>query len=211
MKRIRYNRNGFTLTECVLSLMVVGIVLVAAAALSFAMHSADRVTDDMGESQAYVRYATMRISELIGKSNMVFSTSYLRGGICVWTDNDGDKQIDPLELVYVEYDAANNEIDMVSFSKLTAEVVGGFTVAQARGSYARQFLENYATARYTDIVFDCTAASFPVSNPVGELVNILFIVEEDGISKVYQVTSRRIVSMDYLLDASGELKSGDDD
>jgi len=112
----RSYRKGFTLAECVLSLMVVGIVLAAAATLAFAMHSADRVTDNMGESQAYVRYATMRISELIGKSNMVFSTSYLRRGICVWTDNDGDEQIDPLELVYVEYDSADDEIDMVSFS-----------------------------------------------------------------------------------------------
>lgn len=207
----RSYRKGFTLSECILSLMVIGIILAAAATLAFAMNSADQVTDEMGESQAYIRYATMRVSELIRGSNMVFATSYLRNGIAVWTDGDGDGEIDPLELVYVEYDSVNAKLDMVSYSNLTMDVEGGLTVAQVRSSVARQFLESYAKGRYTDIVFDCTSASFPVGNPVGDLVNIYFIVEEDDISKVYQITSRKMVSMDYLLDGSGNLLSGDDD
>ena len=204
-------RNGFTLPECILSLMVVGIILAAAATLAFAMNSAEKVTDKMGESQTYVRYATMRVSELIRNCNMVFATSYFRNGIVVWTDDDGDGQIDPLELVYVEYDSINAELDMVSYSNLAVGAVDRFAVNEVKSGSARITLEAIGTGRYTNIVFGCTAALFSVADPVGDLVNISFIVKEDDISKLYQITSRRMVSMDYLLDGSGNLLSGDDD
>ena len=167
MKRTRYNRKGFTLAECVLSLMVIGIILTAAATLAFAMHSAEKVTDEMGESQAYIRYATMRVSELIRNSNMVFATSFLRNGISIWTDDDGDGRIDPGELVYVEYDPVNDELGIVTYP----DDNGTVAVDAVESGLARSDLNNGGTGKYTGIVFNCTAASFPASNPVGDLVN----------------------------------------
>ncbi|MBW8034663.1 MAG: prepilin-type N-terminal cleavage/methylation domain-containing protein [Planctomycetes bacterium] len=207
MKCIRYNRKGFTLSECILSLMVIGIILAAAATLAFAMNSAEKVTDDMGESQAYIRYATMRVSELIRNSNMVFATSYLHNGIAIWTDVNNSGRIGACELVYVEYDAANDEIDIVEFSEYNVVV----TVGQVENGNARLLSEQNETGRYTNVVFDCTKASFPVSNPVGDLVSILLTVDENDVSKQYQISARRMVSMDYLLNVSGGLKGGDDD
>ncbi len=203
----RSYRKGFTLAECVLSLMVVGIVLTAAATLAFAMNSAEKVTDEMGESQTYIRYATMRVSELIRNSNMVFATSHLHDGIAIWTDDDYDGRIDTAELVYVEYDAANDELGIVDYPD-SGEAV---TVGDVGSGSVRSDLDSGGTRNYTGIVFNCTAASFPASNPVDDLVSIQLTVEEDGVSKQYQIAARRIVSMDYLLDGSGELRIEDDD
>lgn len=203
----RSYRKGFTLAECVLSLMVVGIILTAAATLAFAMNSAERVTDKMGESQAYIRYATMRVSELIRGSNMVFATSYLHDGIAIWTDDDYDGRIDSAELVYVEYDAANDELGIVTYP----ESNGAVAVNDVGSGSVRANLNSGGAGNYTGIVFNCTAASFPAGNPVGDLVSIQLTVEEDGVSKQYQIAVRRIVSMKYLLDGSGELRDEDDD
>lgn len=203
----RSYRKGFTLAECVLSLMVVGIILTAAATLAFAMNSAEKVTDKMGESQTYIRYATMRVSELIRGSSMVFATSHLHDGISIWTDDNGDGRIDTAELVYVEYDAANNELGIVTYPDSS----GAVTVDDVGSGLARSDLDSGGTRNYTGIVFNCTAVSFPAGNPVGDLVSIQLTVEEDGVSKQYQIAARRIVSMDYLLDVSGELRNGDDD
>lgn len=196
-------RKGFTLAECIIAMTVLGIILSAAAGLAFAMNSAERVTDDMGESQAHVRYATVQISELIRNSNMVFVTSYLRNGIAVWTDADDDGRIDGRELVYVEYDLSNSELDIVDYPT----AIGTVTVGDVESGWARYALQNTGTGRYTEVVFNCDKAVFSV----GDLVSIQFTTEEDGRAKSYQISARQIVSMDYLLDWGGELKSGDDD
>jgi hypothetical protein len=171
------------------------------------MNSAEKVTDKMGESQTYIRYATMRVSELIRGSNMVFATSFVRRGIAVWTDDNYDGRIDSAELVYVEYDAANDELGIVTYPGGGVAVTAG----DVGSGSARSELDSGGTGNYTGIVFNCTAASFPAVNPVGDLVSIQLTVEEDGVSKQYQIAARRIVSMDYLLDGSGELRNGDDD
>jgi len=204
---IRRCRRGFTLAELVIAMTVLGIILAAAAGLAFAMNSAERVTNDMGESQSHVRYATMRITELIRNSNMIFATSYLHEGIAIWTDGDDDGRIDSGELVYVEYDQINRELDIVDYPGAG----GMMTVDNVKSGAARFALSGSGNERRMAVVFNCDNAEFPAVNPVGDLVSIRFTTEEDGRAKTYQISARKMVSMDYLLDGSGELKSGDDD
>ena len=208
-KQLTYNRcrSGFTLAELVIGITVLGIILAVSAGLAFAMNSAERVTDEMVESQLHVRYATMRISELIGSSNMIFATSYLHNGIAIWRDGDGDGRIDSAELVYVEHDVAKRELNIVDYPNTDGTVM----VDDVESGSARRALENTGNGRYTALVSNCGTVVFPAGSPVCDLVSMQFTTEEDGRDKVYQISARKMVSMDYLLDESGELKSGDDD
>ncbi|MHC4076272.1 MAG: PilW family protein [Planctomycetota bacterium] len=58
-------KKGFTLAELLIALMVTSIILAAVATLAFAMGSANDTGDDISAKQAQVRYATLRICELI--------------------------------------------------------------------------------------------------------------------------------------------------
>jgi len=69
--RLKHNRKGFTLVELLVALIVTSIVLAAVATLAFAMGTADDSSNDTAVKQAQLRYATLRISELIRHSKLV--------------------------------------------------------------------------------------------------------------------------------------------
>jgi len=70
MQNVRY-RTGFTLIELLLALIVTGIILVAVTTLAFAVGVANDTTDDTSQKQAQVRYATLRISDLIRHCKLI--------------------------------------------------------------------------------------------------------------------------------------------
>jgi len=70
MRDTRYE-NGLTLVELLVALVVASVILTAVATLAYAMGAANDSSDDTAEKQAQVRYATLRISELIRHSKLV--------------------------------------------------------------------------------------------------------------------------------------------
>ena len=69
--RPKHNFKGFTLVELLVALMVTSIVLTAVATLAYAVGRANDSSDDTAVKQAQLRYATLRISELIRHSKLV--------------------------------------------------------------------------------------------------------------------------------------------
>jgi len=68
--------KGFTLVELmVVTLIVTGIIMSAIATLAFAFSSAYDATDDTDRKQAQVRYASLRISELIRHCKLICAVS----------------------------------------------------------------------------------------------------------------------------------------
>ena len=99
--------GAFTLVELLVALMVMSIILSAVAALAFAMGSANDASDDTSQKQAQLRYATMRISELIRQCRLICAT--LDDDVVVWkSDYNDDNTIDVNELAYIETGSSNN-------------------------------------------------------------------------------------------------------
>ncbi len=63
--RARKKQRGFTLVELLVALMVTSIIFGAVATLAYAVGTAHDASDDTSQKQTYVRFATLRISELI--------------------------------------------------------------------------------------------------------------------------------------------------
>ena len=83
-----FNCKGFTLVELLMALVVAGIVSAAVVTLAFAVSSANDVTDNTSQTQAYVRYATLRISELIRHCKLVCCMP--GGDLVIWRADDND-------------------------------------------------------------------------------------------------------------------------
>jgi len=93
--------NGFTLVELLVALVVTSIILAAVATLTYALGSANETSDDTSEKQAQVRYATLRISELIRYCKLICAAP--GDDLAVWrADDNADGEINPQELVYLE-------------------------------------------------------------------------------------------------------------
>ncbi len=93
-------KTGFTLIELLLALVITGIIASAVATLAYAMNSAGLATDDTSRKQAQVRFATLKISDLVRQGKLVCYAS--ADEIAVWTgDTNGDKKINIGELSYI--------------------------------------------------------------------------------------------------------------
>jgi len=69
--RPKHNFKGFTLVELLVALMITSIVLTAVATLAYAVGRANDSSEDTAVKPAQLRYATLRISELIRHSKHV--------------------------------------------------------------------------------------------------------------------------------------------
>ena len=70
MRKTKYNK-AFTLAELLVALMVTSIVLAAVATLSFVIGSANDSTGDIAVKQAQIRFATIKIRDLIGSCRTI--------------------------------------------------------------------------------------------------------------------------------------------
>jgi len=109
--RLKQNFKGFTLVELLVALMVTSIVLTAVVTLAYALGAANDSSNDTAEKQARVRYATLRISELIRYCKLIYDTP--DNDIVVWkADNNGDDIVDANELVYIETGLSRDYIQL---------------------------------------------------------------------------------------------------
>ena len=69
-------KNGFTLVELLVAMMVASVIFAAVAALAYGLSTANQSTDDTCQKQAQLRYATVRIAELIKISKLFCVASY---------------------------------------------------------------------------------------------------------------------------------------
>lgn len=163
MFKIR-NKKGFTLVELLVGLMVTGIVLTAAATLAYAMGTANDASDDTSRKQAQMRYATVRISELIKYSKRVHSAS--ESEIVLWRadDDPNDGTVNDTEKVYIK----------------AVPAVNGYTQLQLR----------YGDNNPVVLIPQCRNVEFVHWEPPDtKLVSISFELEENNVWHKYQISA----------------------
>ncbi len=128
-KRPKHTFKGFTLVELLIAMVVTGIVLTAVATLAYALGTANDSSNDTAVKQAQVRYATLRISELIKYSKRVDSAS--EDVIVLWLDRDRNGELDIItELVAIRKVAlGGGDIRLCEFNSDPEPVV---LIAQCR-------------------------------------------------------------------------------
>jgi len=205
MRNTKYE-SGFTLAELLMALIVTGIILGAVATLAYALGAANDAADDTTWKQAQVRYATLRISELIRHCRLVFDET--SEGLGVWrADDNGDGQINADEVVYVSKGPGGDCLQFIEFldeSNQAYSVLG--TIIQA-------LLSSGFSEEYTTLIPECSNVQFvtDVSPPQSRSVSIFFDLEESGVTHSYQIKTTLRAWAGHLLDGSGELVSVDDD
>ena len=202
--KFNMHMSGFTLVELLMALMITAIILSAVATLAFALTSGVSETDEISENQAALRFATVRLSDLIRNSRHTMITS--SNDIALWrSDDNEDNAINADELVYIEADASGNSLKLLEFPNETATV----TIAEIEDGTARSGLIGIAAERFTTLFSECYSMQLTMINP--RLMDISFQLMENEVLQSYQISATRRCSAKNLIDGSGQLVSGDDD
>lgn len=202
MRDTRYE-NGFSLVELLVALVVTGIVLAAVATLAFAMGTANDVADDSSQKQAQVRYATLRISELIRHCKLICGTP--GSDVAIWrADDNGNGQININELVYIERGTSGDYLRLCKFPSSDTSLVNLSDIETLSTS-------DYSVT-YVPLVPQCgnVQFSFDVAPPNSRFVSIAFDVLENDIVRQYQISAALRGWAGNLLDGSGNIVSDDD-
>jgi len=198
------NKKGFTLVELLVALIVTGIVLAAVATLAFAMGAANDQTNDTSQKQAQVRYATLRISELIRHCKLICGTP--GNDLAVWrADDNNDGQININELVYIERGTARDYLRLCEFPSSDTSLVSLSDIATLSAS-------DYSVT-YVPLVPQCSNVEFgfDVVPPKSRFVSITFYVLENDFVHLYQISAALRGWAGNLLDGSGNNIVSDDD
>lgn len=205
MRNTKYE-SGFTLAELLMALIVTGIILGAVATLAYALGAANDTADDTTPKQAQVRYATLRISELIRHCRLVFDET--SEGLGVWrADDNGDGQINADEVVYVSKGPGGDCLQFIEFSDTSNPTYSVF------GTIIQALLSSGFSEEYTTLIPECSNVQLvtDVLPPQSRSVSIFFDLEESGVTHSYQIETTLRAWAGHLLDGSGELFSADDD
>jgi prepilin-type N-terminal cleavage/methylation domain-containing protein len=203
MKDTRY-KNGLTLIELLVALVVTSIVTAAVATLAYALSSASDATDGTSQKQAQVRFATLKISDLIRHCKLICGTP--GGELAVWQADDGDGEININELVYIERGTGNNYLRLCEFPLFDTSMV---TLSD---------IETLSTSgydvTYVPLIPQCSNVEFYLDDPDSpqhsRLVTISFDVVENGIARQYEISATLRGWAGNLLDGSGNIVSDDD-
>ena len=220
MRRAVY-KKGFTLVELMVALIVTGIIMSAIATLTFAFSSAYDASDNTDRKQAQVRYASLRISELIRHCKLICARN--GGDLVIWRNDNvsgGENKIDPGEIVYIELD--NNRIRILDFPSCPSWLVNAFRqplfqaslLGWLQDSWIKTTLMAYCDEEYVVVVPECSNVQFLFddSPPQSQFVNISFELTENGVVRQYHIDSALRCWAGHLLneDADGLVEIDDD-
>jgi len=199
----RATSHGFTLVELLVALVVSSLILTTVATLAFALSRANDATDDTSRKQAEVRFATLRISELIRQCKLICGTP--SGELALWrADDNGDRQINVNELVYIERGTGKNFLRLCEFTAPNTQV---------SLSQIQTLSPDACTVRRITLIPKCSNVEFLVdaAPPLTKLVSICFDLAEDGAARHYQINSAVRGWAGNLLSADGQSIVTDDD
>ena len=217
-KSSNFGCNGFTLVELLVALMVTSIVLAAVATLAYAMGTANDVMSDTGQKQAEVRYATLRISELIRHSKLICGTT--GNDIVLWKadNNPNNGKINVLEIAYIQRGGSGDYIRILEFSTCPGWLESWFEscsnqVDTVDDVWFRDFLIGQCEETYTRVLPQCSNVEFgfDVSPPWSRFVSISFDLVENGVAHHYQISAALRGWAEHLLNEAGDAIVSDDD
>lgn len=202
--------GGFTLVELLVALSVSSIILGAVAALAFAVGAANDATDDTERKQAQVRYATLRISDLVRHGKFVCFAG--TDDFVVWSgDSNGDGLINSSEVVCVEKNSEGTLLRLGELSGGGSDPVISFGDI---GASSTSWWSGYGLSiSRTTLIPECSNVefSFDALPPLSHFVNMSFDLVENGISRQYQINGYvRGWGGNLLNDAGDSLVSDDD-
>jgi len=205
-----FNRGGFTLVELLVALAVAGIVLSAVATLAYALSSANDAADDTSYKQAQLRYATLRVSQLIRQCKLVCFAA--GDDFAIWrADDNSDGKINIAELVYIERGPARDHLQLTEFPSSNSSVINLSSI-QAR---ATNWWSAYSSkANFIQLIPQCSNVqfSFDALPPRSKFVNISFDLVENGIVHQYQINARlRGWAGNLLREGGGGISIASDD
>jgi len=203
------NRRGLTLVELLVALMVTSIVLAAVATLAFAMGSAYETNDDTSQKQAQVRFATLRISELIRHCKLICSAH--GDDLAIWrADDNGDGQVNISELVYIECGASGEHLQLCEFPSSNNSVISLDSIKVFSTDW---WLVYSSDVNYTRLIPQCSSVQFgfDVAPPQSRFVSISFDLVENGIVHTYQIGAGLRGWAGNLLNQAGDGLVSDDD
>jgi prepilin-type N-terminal cleavage/methylation domain-containing protein len=208
--RPRHKFEGFTFVELLVALIVASIIFAAVATLAYTLGAVNDATNDMAEKQAQVRFATLRISELIRHCKLVCGTP--GDDLVVWrADTDGDSQIDPNELVYIEAGSERNYVKLLDFPD--APPATEVLLSDIKNGNAKTNLLSSYNERRVSLIPECSNVQYvPDSTPPqSKLVSVFFGLDENGVTRQYQISAALRGWAGNLLNAAGDAVVSDDD
>ena len=203
MRNKRY-KNGFTLVELLVALIVTSIITAAVATLAFALSSANDSTDDTNQKQAQIRYATLRISELIRHCKMICGRP--GGDLAVWrADDNDDGQININELVYIEKGSGSDYLRLCVFPSSVTTPVNLVDIDSS--------LTSIYEVTYVNLVPQCSNVqfSFDLVPPNSRFVSISLDTLENGAVRRCQINAAIRGWAGNLLNDAGDSIISDDD
>lgn len=208
--RDKRNKRGFTLVELMVALVVTSIVLAAVATLAFALGTVHDAADDTSKKQTQVRYATLRISELIRHCKLICSAT--GEDFAVWrADDNEDGQINISELIYIERGPDGNRLRLCDFPLSSPDPVVNLSEI---GAISSNWWSSYSSeVNYTVVLPQCSNVQFgfDVLPPQSKFVSISFELTENGVARQYQINARLRGWAGNLLSETGTDLVGDDD
>ena len=205
--------KAFTLIELLLGLMISGIILTAVVTLAYAMSSAYDQTSDVNEKESYIRYTTLKISDLIKNSLLVCRAT--SDELTIWrADDNNDNKINISEIMYIET-GGGNYLRLLQFNP-PAESDTNPALSSINKYYYKQWLlylypNQYRT--YTTLISECTNMKIMIDRnpPYTKLVKISFDIEENQqVRKCQIISSLRCLKSEFI-NTYGNIISSDDD
>ncbi|MHC4659403.1 MAG: prepilin-type N-terminal cleavage/methylation domain-containing protein [Planctomycetota bacterium] len=204
-----FDCRGFTLVELLVALVVTGIVFAAVATLAYAASAADDATDDTSQKQAQVRYARLRISDLIRHCKLI---CYAAGDdFALWrADDNDDGQININELVYVESGTSRDHLQICEFPSSDNSAINLSAIGALATNWWSAYSSEVSSVR---LIPQCSNVqfSFDVLPPQSGFVSISFDLVENNVVRRYQMSAALRGWAGHLLDGSGEIVASDDD
>ncbi|MFC1633895.1 PilW family protein [Planctomycetota bacterium] len=203
-------KKGFTLVELMVALIVMGIIMSAIATLAFAFSSANDMTDDTDRKQAHVRFATLRVSELIRHCKLICLSS--PHDFAVWrADDNEDGQINFSELVYIEKGADSDHLHFCEFPISLWDPAINLSDIQTFSTNWWVMFNMYVESMA--LIPECSNVQFQfdVLPPQSKFVNISFEITENDRVREYHIDSALRCWAGHLLNSDGTDLISDDD
>jgi len=218
MRHTSYEK-GFTLAELLVALIVSSVILAAVATLAFAMSSASVSTDDTSNKQAQVRFATLRISELIRSCKLICAKP--GNDLVIWKadDNPQDGNINVLELAYIEKGSDSDHIRILEFSDCTTSLKSQpLSISLLKLSLLKDVLASQCQETYARLIPQCSDVEFyaHLDNPEDPIskakrITITFDLAENDVIHQYRISTALRSWAGNLLNEGGTAIVSDDD
>jgi len=207
-KTAKHCHSAFTLAELLMALMVTSIVLTVVATLAFSLGTANDNSNDTAQKQARLRYATLRISELIKHCKLICATP--ANNLVIWrADDNGNGKININELVYIDAGSSIDRLQLCEFHSSDNPVID---INKFKSLWTKWSLKDKYNFTET-LILQCSNVQFQLDTdaPQTRFVSISFDLQEDGATHNYQINASLRAWAGNLLDSDGEIVNSDDD